>query len=79
MSWTFYAARLFFAAAALAAGAPAPVQATGRVLWVEMCDALHAGGKIPLPLDRDDRAPGQACHAACGVLPERRGNSRDPA
>lgn len=66
------AGEVLFVAAALAAGMPAPAQAAGRIIWVEMCDALHAGTKVALPLDRDDRTSGQACHAACGALPERR-------
>jgi hypothetical protein len=41
--------RLLFIAAALAAGASAPAHAAGRVVWVEMCDALHPGRKVPLP------------------------------
>lgn len=71
------AGRLLFIAAALAAGAPAPARATGRVVWLAMCDAQHPGRKLPLPLGRDDRPAGQACHATCGVLSERRGLGRN--
>jgi hypothetical protein len=70
------AGRVLFVAAALAA-MPPPAGAASRVIWVEMCDAVHAGGKIPLPLDRDDRPAGSACHAGCGLLPGRDGKKRD--
>lgn len=68
--------RPLFLAGALAAGAPIPAHAGGRLIWLEMCDTLHPGRKIPLPIDRDNGPSGQACHAACGVLPERRTTNR---
>lgn len=66
------AGRTLFAAAALATGAPVPVQATGNIIWIEVCDPTHPGRKMPLPLDRDDPPAGKACHAACASLPDRR-------
>lgn len=61
-------------AAALLMGAPG-LAATGEggVIWVELCSAGHPGAQVPLPLRRDgDDAPAKACHAACGLRPERR-------
>lgn len=69
--------RALFLAAALAAGVPVSAEATNSIIWVEMCDALHPGRKVPLPLDKDERPAVQGCHAACGVLPDRRGPGRD--
>lgn len=64
--------RALFLLAALATALPAPAE--GRVMWLDLCDSAHPGRKLPLPLDPDDRGTrGQACHAACGVLPDRRG------
>lgn len=65
--------RALVLAAALATALPAPAQ--GRIIWVDLCDAVHEARKIPLPIDDDERrGPGQAaCHAACGLLPDRRG------
>jgi hypothetical protein len=70
------AGRLLFIAAALAAGSPLPANASGRIIWLELCDALHPGRKIPLPLDPDDRPFGQACHAACALISHRRSCGR---
>ena len=66
---------VLFLLAAMAAAAP-PVQATGRVIWIDMCDSLHPGRKIPLPLDGDEHRSGQACHAACGIVAGRRDAGR---
>lgn len=65
-------ARSLAVAAALLMGAPGlAAQTSGRVVWIDLCDAAHPGGRIPLPLD-GDRGPAKACHAACGLLGERR-------
>ena len=66
---------ILFLLAAMAAAAP-PAQARGRVIWIEMCDSLHPGRKIPLPLDGDGHQPAQACHAACGIVASRRDAGR---
>ena len=65
-------------AAALLMGTPGlTAPASDRVIWIEVCDALHQGVRIPLPLRREgDGAPAKACHAACSVLPDRRQMSR---
>ena len=71
-------------AAALLMGAPGlAVPASGDVVWIELCDPLHQGVRIPLPFrddrdDRDDRdgAPAKACHATCGALAGRRQAAR---
>lgn len=57
--------------AALLAGTPAPA-ARPEVIWVEICDAVHPGRRIPLPLHREREGPQTACHATCAVMPERR-------
>ncbi len=65
-------------AAALLMGAPGlAVPAAAEIVWIEICDPRHPGARIPLPL-RDDRdgAPAKACHAACGVLVDRRQAAR---
>ncbi len=61
-------------AAALLMGAPAMAAPGGvSVIWVELCDGVHPGRRIPLPLDPNDgNRPGQACHAGCGAVPDRR-------
>ena len=69
--------RTLFLAAAIAAGAPMPAGATSRIVWIDMCDALHPGRKVPLPLDGDDRPVAQGCHAAGGALPNRRDAGRN--
>lgn len=60
-------ARCLALLAALMIGAPA----SGRVIWIDLCDAAHPGRHIPLPLDRDG-APAKACHAACAALADKR-------
>ena len=52
-------ARALAVAAALLMGAPG----SGRVVWIDLCDAAHPGERVPLPLD-----PAKACHAACGLI-----------
>lgn len=73
MTW----ARALVLVAGLSTGAPSlAAGGTGAMVWVDLCDAAHPGGRIPLPLGRDrDGAPGKACHAACGT-PERRQSLR---
>jgi hypothetical protein len=60
--------------AALLAGAPAPgASRRPDVVWVELCDAVHSGRRVPLPVQRDrDAPPPVGCHAACALMPERR-------
>lgn len=60
--------------AALLSGAPALAAAQRpQVIWIELCDAVHSGRRVPLPLQRDrDAPPPVACHAACALMPERR-------
>lgn len=72
------AGHILFVWAAIAAAAP-PAHATDRVIWVDLCDALHSGRKVPLPLDRDEHGSGQACHAACGLVSSRRDPNRRQA
>jgi hypothetical protein len=57
-------------------GAPGLAAPASRLIWVELCDAGHAGARIPLPLRPGDGAPAKACHAACGTLADRRLNLR---
>jgi hypothetical protein len=66
------AIRLFFVVAAVAASTPASAHARDGLIWLDMCDAAHPGRKIPLPVERDGRGSGQACHAACAVFSDRR-------
>ena len=68
------APRMLGLAAALLLAAPPPAMAGGGpMLWVGLCDALHPGTLIPIPLDRDgDRGPAKACHAGCPILSDRR-------
>lgn len=66
-------ARCLAILAALMIGAPA--SASGRVIWIDLCDAAHPGRHIPLPLDRDG-APAKACHAACAALADKRSGKR---
>jgi hypothetical protein len=70
MTWS----RALAIAAALLMGAPGlAASASGDIIWVELCDAGHPGGRIPLLVRRDgDDSPANACHAACGLKPERR-------
>lgn len=65
-------------ALAVAAALLMATPASGAIVWIDLCDAAHPGRRIPLPLDRgdDDRGPGKACHAGCGLLPERRQPAR---
>jgi hypothetical protein len=60
--------------AALLTGAPAlGASHRSEVIWVELCDAVHPGRRVPLPLRRDrDPPPSVGCHAACALMPERR-------
>lgn len=67
------AGALLATVAALLLGLPARAAAHGQdVLWVELCDALHPGRRVPLPLPRDHDAPPAGCHAACALMPDRR-------
>lgn len=64
-------------AAALLMGTPGLAAPASSLIWVELCDAGHPGVRIPLPLRRDgDGGPAKACHAACGVLADRRLRAR---
>jgi hypothetical protein len=59
-------------AAALLMGLPHP-SGDGTALWVGLCDAVHPDLQIPIPLNRGgDQGPANACHAACGTIPDRR-------
>jgi hypothetical protein len=60
------------AAAALMATPGLAAPGSGKIIWVELCDAGHPGPRIPLPLRGDDGAPAKACHAACALRSERR-------
>jgi len=71
-------ARIAALAAASLMGTPGLARAaSAEVIWAGLCDAAHPGARIPIPLRRDgDDAPAKPCHAACGVLGERRLPSR---
>ena len=66
------AVRAILVAAAMSTGAPALAAGNGgSIVWVDLCDAAHPGGRMPLPLGRGREGPaGKACHA-CGVLDRR--------
>ena len=66
------AVRAILVAAALSTGAPALAAGSGgSIVWVDLCDAAHPGGRIPLPLGSGREGPaGKACHA-CGALDRR--------
>ena len=64
-------------AAALLMGTGIAAPASGKVIWIELCDPSHPGARIPLPLRRDgDGAPAKACHAACSIPADRRQHVR---
>jgi hypothetical protein len=64
-------------AAALLMGASGLAATPGGTILIELCDAVHPGRRVPLPLGRDrDGAPGKACHAACGVSERRQAARR---
>src|SRR5438132_8951035 len=68
-----WAASVLAMIAALLTGAPALASSHGPdVIWVELCDAVHSGRRIPLPLRRDRDAPPTGCHAVCALMSERR-------
>lgn len=70
-------ARCLAILAALLIGAPglaATGAASGSVIWIALCDAAHPGRRIPLPLGHGRDDGGQACHAACAALADRRAN-----
>ena len=63
-------ARCLAILAALLIGAPGlAAPASGRVIWIDLCDAAHPGRHFPLPLDRDGAiraawpGSGHAAHA----------------
>jgi hypothetical protein len=61
-------------AAALLMGTPGlAAPASGKTIWVELCDAGDRGAAIPLRLNHEDGgAPAGACHAPCSILTDRR-------
>ena len=64
--------RLARSLAVVAALAAAPAAAApAEILWIDLCDAVHPGRRLPMPM-RDEDAPGRACHAACAMFAQRR-------
>ena len=49
----------------------------GKDTWVEICDSAHPGRRILLSTGPDqDGSPPGGCHAACGIVSERRQTPR---